>query len=126
MAEIPEAYDAWLAAGAEAVRMGRSREESAVRSLRETFERALRITATSVDGLTLMRGHVDEVTTRHGRVDGIRVDGIRLAADLVVDASGRIGKATRSLRPPPSVGDDTGVAYVAGSISSIPAPNPVR
>lgn len=74
-----------------------------------------------MDGLTLMRGHVDEVTTRHGRVDGIR-----LAADLVVDASGRIGKATRSLRPPPSVGDDTGVAYVAGSISSVPAPNPVR
>lgn len=63
-------------------------------------------------GLTLMRGQVDEVTTRHGRADGIRVDGIRLGADLVVDASGRIGRATRSLRPPPSVGGDTGVAYV--------------
>lgn len=125
-AEIPEAYDAWLAAGAEPMFVGPpdAPRPAGVRSRRETFERALRATVARQDGLTLAPGHVDEVTERHGRADGIRVDGIRLSADLVVDASGRIGRTTRSLRPAPSVGGDTGIAYVDRQYRLYPGAEP--
>ena len=40
------------------------------------------------------------------------VDGVRLPADLVIDASGRAGRATRSLRPAATSGGPCGIAYV--------------
>lgn len=125
-AEIPEAYDAWLAAGAEPIFVGPPDEPkpAGVRSRRETFERALRATVARQERLTLVRGHADEVTVRHGRADGVRVDGIRLPADLVVDASGRIGRATRALRPPPSVGGEIGIAYVDRQYRLYPGAEP--
>jgi len=57
-------------------------------------------------------GHAEDVTRRHGRARGIRVDGTDLAADLVIDASGRAGRVTRSLRPAPASGGPCGIAYV--------------
>ncbi len=114
-AELPEAHRAWLAAGAEPVRMQRPDGVEALvgmRSRRETFERALRAAAARQPGLELRRGHVDAVLATDGRARGLRVDGHELPADLVVDASGRSGRVTRSLRPPPSVVGDLGVAYV--------------
>ena len=77
-----------------------------MRSRRETFERALRAAAARQPGLELRRGHVDAVLTAGGRARGLRVDGQDLPADLVVDASGRSGRVTRSLRPPAAVGGD--------------------
>jgi flavin-dependent dehydrogenase len=47
-----------------------------------------------------------------GRARGLVVDGQPLAADLVVDASGRSSRVTRHLRPPPSVAGSLGVGYV--------------
>ena len=47
-----------------------------------------------------------------GRASGIRVDGTDLPADLVIDASGRAGRATRSRRPAPASGGPCGIAYV--------------
>jgi len=114
-AELPEAYDAWLAAGAEPIVMQRPDGVEArvgMRSRRETFERALRAAADRQPGLELRRGHVDAVLTAGGRARGLSVDGQDLPADLVVDASGRSGRVTRSLRPPAAVGGDIGVAYV--------------
>ena len=114
-AELPEAYAAWLAAGAEPVTMRRpdgTSVEIAMRSRRETFERALRAVAARQPGLSLRRGHVDAVLTSGGRARGLLVDGADLPADLVIDASGRSGRVTRGLRPPPSVVGDLGVAYV--------------
>ena len=73
---------------------------------------ARRAAAARQPGLQLRRGHVDAVLTTDGRACGLRVDGQELPADLVVDATGRSGRVTRSLRPPPAVGGDTGVAYV--------------
>ena len=52
------------------------------------------------------------MTSRRGRADGIRVDGASLPADLVIDASGRAGRATRSLRPAAASGGPCGIAYV--------------
>jgi len=40
------------------------------------------------------------------------VDGTDLAADLVIDASGRAGRVTRSLRPAPTSGGPCGIVYV--------------
>ena len=113
--ELPEALRRWLAAGAEPVqtRLPDGTEiPMAMRSRRETFERALRASALDQPGLQVRRGHVDEVTRRDGRASGIRVAGTDLAADLVIDASGRAGRVTRSLRPAPASGGPCGIAYV--------------
>jgi 2-polyprenyl-6-methoxyphenol hydroxylase-like FAD-dependent oxidoreductase len=83
-----------------------------VRSRRETFERALRASALRASGLHLRRGHVQDVISRRGRAGGIRVDGAEMHADLVIDASGRAGRATRSLRPAAATGGRCGIAYV--------------
>jgi 2-polyprenyl-6-methoxyphenol hydroxylase-like FAD-dependent oxidoreductase len=114
-AELPEAYDEWVAGGAEQIRIPRpdgTEVLAGMRSRRETFERALRVAAARQPGLELRRGHVDAVLDDGGRARGLRVDGQDLPADLVIDASGRSGRVTRALRPPPSAGGDTGVAYV--------------
>jgi 2-polyprenyl-6-methoxyphenol hydroxylase-like FAD-dependent oxidoreductase len=113
--ELPGAPQRWLAAGAEPVRMrlpDGAEIPMGVRSRRVTFERALRTSALGQPGLQVRRGHVDEVTRRNGRAGGIRVDGTDLAADLVVDASGRAGRVTRSLRPAATSGGPCGIAYV--------------
>jgi len=113
--ELPDGLDRWLTAGAEPVAMRLPTGEEVpmgVRSRRETFERVLRAAAGLVPGLSIRRGHVEEVTRRRGRADGIRVDGSQLPADLVIDASGRAGRVTRSLRPGPASGGPCGIAYV--------------
>lgn len=113
--EWPAALRAWLAAGAEPITVdvpGLGSVAAGHRSRRETFERALREASADVVGLQVRRGHVDRVTTRRGRVVGVVVDGVALAADLVVDASGRSGHALDDLRAPASVGGPCGMAYV--------------
>jgi 2-polyprenyl-6-methoxyphenol hydroxylase-like FAD-dependent oxidoreductase len=113
--ELPEALQRWLAAGAEPVRMrlpDGGEIPMGVRSRRVTFERALRATALHQPGVQVHCGHAEDVTRRHGRARGIRVDGTDLAADLVIDASGRAGRVTRSLRPAPASGGPCGIAYV--------------
>src|ERR1700722_16611135 len=113
--ELPEALRQWQAAGAEPVRLrlpdGR-KLRAGMRSRRMTFERALRAAALTVPGFEVRRGHVEAVTSRDGRADGIRVDGVSLPADLVIDASGRAGRATRSLRPAVISGGPCAIAYV--------------
>jgi 2-polyprenyl-6-methoxyphenol hydroxylase-like FAD-dependent oxidoreductase len=114
-AEIPEAYDGWVAAGAEPITFtlpDGTRMPGGMRSRRETFERALRTAVVGTPGLTLRRGHVDAVTLDGSCATGLRVDGGELPADLVVDASGRAGRATRALRAAASLTGRTGVAYV--------------
>jgi 2-polyprenyl-6-methoxyphenol hydroxylase-like FAD-dependent oxidoreductase len=114
-AELPDALRRWLAAGAEPARMrlpdGREMPMG-MRSRRMTFERALRAAAQTVPGLEIRRGHVQGVTERRGRAAGLRVDGADVPADLVIDASGRSGRATRSLRAAAASGGACGIAYV--------------
>jgi 2-polyprenyl-6-methoxyphenol hydroxylase-like FAD-dependent oxidoreductase len=113
--ELPEALQRWLAAGAEPVQIrlpDGAEIPMGVRSRRVTFERALRASALGQPGLQVRRGHADVVTCRRGRAGGIRVDGTDLAADLVIDASGRAGRVTRSLRPAAASGGPCGIAYV--------------
>ena len=82
------------------------------RSRRETFERALRETAPGVPGLAVRQGHVDGVRTEGGVVRGLMVDGASLDADLVIDASGRSGRAADQVRAPSTIGGTCGMAYV--------------
>jgi 2-polyprenyl-6-methoxyphenol hydroxylase-like FAD-dependent oxidoreductase len=113
--EWPEAFDAWLALGAEPITFdvpGMGVVPAGHRSRRDTFERALRTTADTVPGLTVRQGHVDAVVSSGGRVRGIVVDGAPVEADLVVDASGRSGRSVDAQRAPTSVGGPCGIAYV--------------
>jgi len=113
--ELPDALRRWVAAGAEPVELrlpGGHQVPMGVRSRRVTFERALRAAALDQPGFQVRRGHADGVTSRHGRAAGVRVDGAEMPADLVIDASGRAGRATRSLRPPVVTGGPCGIAYM--------------
>jgi hypothetical protein len=113
--EWPEAYGAWLDLGAEPIVFdvpGMGPVPGGHRSRRETFERALRSRAFDVPGLSLRQGHVDDVVVRDGRVRGVAVDGALLAADVVVDASGRAGRAVDRHREPMRAGGLCGMAYV--------------
>jgi 2-polyprenyl-6-methoxyphenol hydroxylase-like FAD-dependent oxidoreductase len=113
--ELPDALGRWLALGAEPVGLslpGGGEIPLGLRSRRETFERALRAAALAQPGLTLRQGHVETVLSQRGRARGLRIDGAELAADLVLDASGRAGRPARSLRAPASSGGPCGVAYV--------------
>jgi 2-polyprenyl-6-methoxyphenol hydroxylase-like FAD-dependent oxidoreductase len=113
--EVPEALDLWRAAGAEAIEFadyGGSVTLLGLRSRRETFERSLRTAALATPGFTLRRGHVESVLEEGGRATGVLVDGVPVAADLVVDASGRAGRATRGLAERAGIGGPCGQAYV--------------
>jgi 2-polyprenyl-6-methoxyphenol hydroxylase-like FAD-dependent oxidoreductase len=113
--EMPDAYEGLLAMGAEPVSLqlpDGSHLPMGMRCRRQTFETALRASAVATPGLTLHLGHVDAVTSDEGRATGLEVDGTPLAADLVIDASGRAGRVTRSLRGEPTAGGTCGIAYV--------------
>ena len=113
--EAPQAWENWLAAGAEPIEMsvpGMGLIPVGMRSRRVTFEGALRRAALIQPGLTIRQGHVDEVIATNGRASGIRVDGGIVDADLVLDASGRSSRVTRDLRTAPSTGGPCGIAYV--------------
>jgi 2-polyprenyl-6-methoxyphenol hydroxylase-like FAD-dependent oxidoreductase len=113
--EVPEAVDLWHAAGAEAIEFedyGGAVTRLGLRSRRETFERCLRTAAMATPGFTLRHGHVDSVLAEGGRAAGVVVDGVPMAADLVIDASGRAGRATRGLTARAGIGGPCGQAYV--------------
>jgi hypothetical protein len=113
--EWPAAFAAWMERGAEPITFdvpGVGPVPGGHRSRRDTFERALRATSDEVAGLSLVQGHVDGVVSSGGRVRGLVVDGRPLDADLVVDASGRSGRATDHVRAPSGTGGPCGMAYV--------------
>jgi len=113
--EMPDAYQGLLSLGAEPITVGvphGSEQIMGLRCRRQTFETAMRASAAATPGVTLHLGHVDAVTSDEGRATGLQVDGISLAADLVIDASGRAGRATRALRPLPTAGGICAIAYV--------------
>ena len=116
--EWPTAYDAWRRLGAEPIVPGPAGTDPAqggMLSRRETLERALRRAADDEPRLALRTGHVDGLVLTSGRVTGAVVDGARLDADLVVDASGRagrIGSRAPGHRVPDQLGGACGLAYV--------------
>lgn len=110
-AEWPEALDEWLGLGAELVHVALpdGRTTRSVRSRRITYERALRIAAQRVPGLTVAVGAVTGLFERDGVVRGVTVNGRTVFADLVVDASGH-GRATATGRT--ELDGECGISYV--------------
>ncbi len=123
-AEAPDVLDALLAAGAEpAVLPDQPERVLGLRCRRMTFERVLRAAVVAEPGVTLHHGHAEEVLTEEGRAVGLQVDGQRLDADLVLDASGRSGRLGRGLRAS-EVGGDCGIAYVSRQYVLLPGAEP--
>lgn len=119
-AEMPDVVDGLMAAGAVPIPLpDQPGRLLGIRCRRQTFERVLRAAAESQPGLTLTIGHADAVISRNGHAAGVTVDGHELAADLVIDASGRSGRLTRALRPA-AEGGDCGVAYVSRQYELLP------
>ena len=79
---------------------------------RPVFDRVLWDTASRHPRITRRRGHADDVVIDHGRVTGVVVEGEAIAADLVVDASGRSSRFARAHRAPADSAD-CGQAYAA-------------
>jgi len=65
---------------------------------RTVFERVLRQTASAHPRITVVTGHVDRVRQEGGRAAGVDIQGRRLNAHLVIDASGRASRVMRSPR----------------------------
>lgn len=120
LAEIPEVWDDLMAAGAEPVTLpDNPGRVIGLRCRRLIFERVLRSTAETQPGVTLRIGHVDDVCCERGRAVGVRMDGHQVDADLVLDASGRVGRLARTFRAP-AEGGDCGIAYVSRQYQLLP------
>jgi 2-polyprenyl-6-methoxyphenol hydroxylase-like FAD-dependent oxidoreductase len=113
--EIPQAWDALLAAGAVPVYApGQPGLPIAIRCRRAVFETVLRSQASAESRVTLIHAHATGVAHERGRAIAVRLGGDRiLPADLVLDTSGRAGRLSRSLRAAAPESADCGLAYVS-------------
>jgi 2-polyprenyl-6-methoxyphenol hydroxylase-like FAD-dependent oxidoreductase len=118
LAEMPDVYDAMIAAGARTHVPHGVPEELTERltamSGRRThvFERVLREAATRQPNLQWRTGHVDELMIEDDTLRGVQVDGDFLAADVVIVATGRTTGLGEGLRGPVE-GGACGFAYVS-------------
>lgn len=109
----PDLWDAVVAAGGVPARPpGAPEFVTGLQSRRSTFERAIRAVAQAEPGVTMRTGHARLVQVTAGRVSGVVIDGATVEADLVVDASGRAGRLTDTLRPA-GAGGPCGFSYVS-------------
>lgn len=94
--ELPDVLEAMEAAGARIATV----RGTAVAMLcrRSVFERVLRERAAAEPGVELVTGHVDRVRAERGRACGVDVEGRKLSAGLVIDASGRASRVLRTVR----------------------------
>jgi 2-polyprenyl-6-methoxyphenol hydroxylase-like FAD-dependent oxidoreductase len=124
-AEMPETWDAILAAGGvPALIAGLPEEMTGLASRRSTVERVIRQAAMSEPGLALHIGHADEVLVHAGAATGVRVDGVAIDADLVISAAGRASHFGDELRGP-TEGGPTGFSYVSRMYRAKPGAEPM-
>jgi 2-polyprenyl-6-methoxyphenol hydroxylase-like FAD-dependent oxidoreductase len=109
-AEMPDVLDSLGAAGAE-IEVGPDHRAIALLCRRSAFETALHEAARAEPNITMVVGHVDHVLRHRGRAAGLRIDGGELAADLIIDASGRSSRFTAPFRPS-AEGGDCGASYL--------------
>ena len=110
---LPDVHQAILDAGATVVVPAGAPEAAAMLHVRRSvFERAYWTATSNEPGVTRLTGHVDGIEIEGGRAVGIVVDSALVAADLVVDASGRAGRLSAPYRT--SIERvDCGMAYAA-------------
>lgn len=123
--EVPELWPALVAEGAERIRAATPDGEVLMgfRCRRMVAERELRRLVSARPGVSLRRGHADELLTERGRAAGVRVDGGAVEADLVVDASGRAGRFAGGRRAPAEEAD-CGIAYTSQQFRLHPGAEP--
>ncbi|TDQ51709.1 flavin-dependent dehydrogenase [Actinomycetospora succinea] len=130
-AEMPEAFDALLAHGAEPfgpegppagdeVPRG-----SGLRCRRMVVERELRRVAESEPGLTRVRARADAVVAEEGRAAGVGLRDGSVPADLVLVATGRTAGLADGVRAPVD-SIDCGIAYVSRQYRLHPGAGPAR
>lgn len=113
LAELPDVWDAILAAGGEPRLMpGLPEVMTGLACRRSVFERVVRRAAVCEPGLDVRVGHVDRVLTDRGVVRGVLVDGATVDADVVISAAGRASHVGDELRGPVE-GGPCGLAYVS-------------
>jgi 2-polyprenyl-6-methoxyphenol hydroxylase-like FAD-dependent oxidoreductase len=108
--DMPELLDRLVTAGA-SIPAAPDGRPAALLCRRSTFEAAMRAEATTRPGVDVVTGHVDQAVADGARVRGVYVDGRRVTADLVLDASGRASRFSAEIRPR-AIGEPCGVAYV--------------
>ena len=109
----PDLWDAAVAAGGIPARpQGAPDFVVGLQSRRSTFEQAIRGVAAAEPGIAMRTGHADSIEITAGRVSGIVVDGHRVEAQVVIDATGRSGRLGEELRPA-GEGGSCGFSYVS-------------
>lgn len=114
LAELPEAYEKWLAAGAEPVYTDTpaGRRLIAIRSRRATLERAIRSAVEDVPQVRFHVAHATGIATERGRAAGVMVNTSVVAAHFILDASGRSSRVTNHLPTAAGIEAVCGMAYV--------------
>ena len=109
----PDLWDALVAAGGVPCRPpGLPEVMTNLQCRRSTFEATLRACAAVEQRLSFRTGHADRIVAERGRVAGVVVDGATVAADLVIDASGRSARLADEWRPA-GEGGPCGFSYVS-------------
>lgn len=110
---VPDVWDALVAAGGNPCRLpGMPEVMTNLQCRRATFEQTLRACASAEPRLSFRTGHADRVVAERGRVAAVVVDGVRVDADVVIDASGRSGRLADEWRPA-AEGGPCGFSYVS-------------
>ena len=107
--DMPDVLGDLIAEGA-TIAAGAGGRPAALLCRRLTFDKVLRNAAAKEPGVTLVTGHVDRLLHERGRAVGVQVGGHTMAADLVLDASGRASRFTGVRLP--AEGGDCGATYV--------------
>ena len=112
--ELPDVYDALVAAGAQVRWLPQLPPETAIMFCRRSvLESELRAAAHRQPGLEWRTGHVDDVLVSSGVATGLVVDGGPIEADVVVVAAGRNSRLGDALRGPIQ-GGPSGFSGVCG------------
>ena len=112
-ATAPDLWAAVVAAGGiPATPPGAPTFITGLQSRRSTFEQAIRAVAAAEPGVTWRTGHADSLDISGSGVTGVVVDGGRVDADVVIDATGRSGRLGDDLRPA-GEGGPCGFSYVS-------------
>ncbi|MEO6206151.1 MAG: FAD-dependent oxidoreductase [Mycobacteriales bacterium] len=109
---LPGVLDDVLAAGAVLAAPGSHPELAGLQCRRSVFERVLRLAAESQPRVEVRVGRADRVSIAGGRIDGVVVDGVSVAADRVICATGRTSRFADDVRAP-GTDLDCGLAYVS-------------
>ena len=124
LTRLPDVHQALIDAGAEIVVPEGAPEVAAMLHIRRAlFERILWEIVSAEPRVTRVTGHVDGIEVADGVATGVIVDAGFLAADLVIDAGGRLGRTSAAYRPE-GTRVDCGMSYATRQYRLLPGALP--